>query len=171
MAPQTPTLLHRTHSIIRTNTSSLLMNSPRQQASLSASTSSIGLFKELPTPKRLLFMSPQRPTAMTAPALVNNATNEILSNNVTTTAATTNASQVEQTNAVATPNKLMPPQQPQKFLTPLNKLRGLFSAYRERLDNSPLSTSLTSPSNFVNDHNTSEVATNNRPLLDISASE
>ncbi|KAI8116387.1 hypothetical protein FF38_14068 [Lucilia cuprina] len=156
--PQTPTSMQRSYSIVRSNTSSLILHSPRQQqsplatsaVSLSTSTGGGGgggILKEpilqLPTAKRL-FMSPGRPKTMTAISLANNTnTNVTTASATTTTTATTTATAKNPINVVSM--KLPIQQHMQKPVTPLNKLRGLFSAYRECLDSSPLSTSSTSP--------------------------
>lgn len=164
--PQTPTITHRSYSVMRSNTSSLILNSPKQQSPLITSTGAgatsttggSGLIKEpilqLPTAKRL-FMSPGRTKSMTAITVTNNKntniTNAATTNATTTTttiaATTTTTTTNETTNVVNMKLPIQQHLQHQRPLTPLNKLRGLFSAYRECLDTSSgqLSTSPTSP--------------------------
>lgn len=61
-------------------------------------------------------------------------------------------------------------QQQQAPITPLNKIRGLFSAYRERRDNSPMTASPASISGLNGERNASESLTN-LSLLNVSATE
>lgn len=155
--PQTPPSHNKSQPFMRTISASMLVGgSPRQQTS---SQSAKGIIKEpilqLPTVKRL-FMSPGRPTkSMTATTTTTLAVNNSTTGTATTTTATalststTSSSSANSLTSSTTTNESGNFKQPesnissrlfsnQRPLTPLNKIRGLFSAYRDRLDISPL---------------------------------
>lgn len=154
--PQTPTSMQKSYLFVHSNKSFLTLNLSRQQSPLATTTasslsssSSGGIIKEpllqLPAAKRL-FMSPGRSKSTTAVLLANNR-NLIDTTNLTSTTIA-NATTSGTATFTTTDTLKMPVRQQlqtQKPLTPLNKLRGLFSAYRERQDNSPLSISSVSP--------------------------
>ncbi|KAL9884960.1 ankyrin repeat and LEM domain-containing protein 2 [Glossina fuscipes fuscipes] len=134
------------YALVRSQTSPLAVNS------LKSSTDAI---KEsnLQLPTKRLFMSPK---IITAASTVDNALNIITTKNAmnsirdTITTVTTKIANETMTTGLLTVNTAA--SQPSRPLTPINKLRGLFSAYRERLSTSPLSTPLTEKSTSIIDN-------------------
>ncbi|XP_019895363.1 ankyrin repeat and LEM domain-containing protein 2 homolog isoform X2 [Musca domestica] len=187
IAPQTPPpptshLDNKTQSFMRLNiNASLNMGSPRQplqqqqQPTLQSGTQAIirEPILQLPTAKRL-FASPGRPNKSGTATKLNvkeTTTSTALTNssatNTTTTinSPTSNANEDSQNkstpekNVAAAPRSLV--SEFQRPLTPLNKIRGLFSAYRDRFESSPLPSPMT-------ERNSKEGA-NSLSLLNISS--
>uniref|UniRef100_A0A1A9WMS3 ANKLE2 third alpha/beta domain-containing protein n=1 Tax=Glossina brevipalpis TaxID=37001 RepID=A0A1A9WMS3_9MUSC len=129
----------------------ILAYSPNTSQTINSLKSSEDIVKksniQLPSVK-CLFMSPKIiTTASTVDDTLNTITTTTTAINSigdTTTTSTVTIANTTMSTGLAAVNAA--PSQYQRPLTPINKLRGLFSAYRERLDNSPLSTPITGKS-------------------------
>ncbi|XP_061391647.1 ankyrin repeat and LEM domain-containing protein 2 homolog [Musca vetustissima] len=171
-AATAPSIDNKTsQSFMRLNiNASLNMGSPRQtkpQQPTLQSGSQATIIREpilqLPTAKRL-FASPGRPTKSgtatklavnetnNSAALTNSSSSNLTSNTTPppTTTDTANAN-VEPKNKLTPENNIAAPRslvsEFQRPLTPLNKIRGLFSAYRDRFESSPLPSPMTERNN------------------------
>uniref|UniRef100_A0A240SX93 ANKLE2 third alpha/beta domain-containing protein n=1 Tax=Glossina pallidipes TaxID=7398 RepID=A0A240SX93_GLOPL len=119
------------YTLVRSQTTPLAVNA------LKSSTDAV---KELnlQLPPIRLFMSPK---TITAASTVDNALNTM--NSIRDTIATVTTKIANETMTTGLLNVNTATSQSSRPLTPINKLRGLFSAYRERLPSTPLSTPLT----------------------------
>ncbi|XP_073829972.1 ankyrin repeat and LEM domain-containing protein 2 [Musca autumnalis] len=171
--PTPPHIDNKTQSFMRLNlNASLNMGSPRQLTQQPPPTSHSGsqaIIREpilqLPTAKRL-FASPGRPTKTRTATFAVNETTTASTNSSNTKSTTPNENEDVKTKIVATEEKNLPPPRSlvsefQRPMTPLNKIRGLFSAYRDRFESSPLSTPMA--------ERNSRESSNSLSLLNISS--
>ncbi|XP_075154892.1 ankyrin repeat and LEM domain-containing protein 2 [Haematobia irritans] len=161
MLPKTPPSHHKSQTYMRSNSSaSLILNCSRQQQSSQPANAIIREpILQLPIAKRL-FGSPGKPKSVNATKTETiNTTDTISSTNITDVASVESINNEKSLGVNFSSRSIQLP------LTPLNKIRGLFSAYRERIESSPLA----SPIN-VNERSNKE-GNKNLSLLNISEAD
>ncbi|XP_059222566.1 ankyrin repeat and LEM domain-containing protein 2 homolog [Stomoxys calcitrans] len=155
--PQTPTSHKKPQPYVRSISSSSITYNSSGQAIIREP------ILQLPTAKRL-FASPGKPTFVNTaefPEVKDAAatTTALTPNSISQTAAAESAVNNEKSTGVNIALRSIRP------LTPLNKIRGLFSSYRERMESSPL------PSLMSVNERVSKEETKNLSLLNISESD